>query len=318
MKTLKVAVIGVGYLGKEHARIYRGLPEVDLIGICDTDPSKKEIADQLQTNFFTDYHEIIGRVDIASIASPTSTHYEIGRDLLSSGIHVLIEKPITTRIDHADELIKIAKEKTLALHVGHLERYNSAVRRIEKIAKNIRFLEIHRLGPFTPRINDVGVVLDLMIHDIDLILQLVKSEIESIDGTGIPVLTKYEDIANVRIKFKNKAIANITASRLTPDRQRKIRIFQEDAYISLDYITQTAKIYRKKGFPQALIGGQISREEIDIQKEEPLKVELEHFVHSVSRGTSPGKPDVQARDALKVALDIRDSIRENAPLPIQV
>ena len=318
MKKLKAAVIGTGHLGKEHARIYHLISDVELVAICDLEPSKAELAQQLNTRFVSDFHDILSEIDIASVVTPTSTHYKVARDLLSAGIHTLVEKPVTSRIEEADELIEIAKAKNLTLHVGHLERYNAGFRKIEKISKNVRFLEIHRLGPFSPRISDCGVVLDLMIHDLDLILQLVKSEISSIDAIGIPVLTRYEDIANVRIKFKNHAIANITASRLTPDRQRKIRIFQEDAYISLDYITQTAQIYRKASLPQALFGGKISREQVEIQKEEPLKAELEHFVRSVARGSFNGKPDIQARDALKLALDILDSIKQNSPLPIQV
>lgn len=318
MKKLKVAVIGVGHLGKEHARIYHEFPETELTAICDINASERHRAEALNTRFITDYHELLGQIDIASIVTPTSTHYQIARDFLSAGTHVLIEKPITTRLEEADELIDIARQKHLALQVGHLERYNAGLRRIGEIAKNIRFLEIHRLGPFNARISDCGVVLDLMIHDLDIVLQLVKSEIESIDAMGINVLTPYEDIANARIKFKNKTIADITASRLTPDAQRKIRIFQEDAYISLDYVKQTAQIFRKRAFPQALFGGQIGREEIDIQKGESLKAELEDFARSVARGTNHGKPDVAARNALQMALQILESIKQNAPQPLDV
>lgn len=318
MKKLKVAVIGVGHLGKEHARIYHELPQVELTAVCDVNSSERHRAETLNTRFAADYHDLLGQTDIASIVTPTSTHYQIARDFLSAGAHVLIEKPITTRLEEADELISLAREKNLALQVGHLERYNAALRRIGEIAKNIRFVEIHRLGPFNARISDCGVVLDLMIHDIDILLQLVKSEIESIDAIGINVLTPYEDIANARIKFKNKTIADVTASRLTPDAQRKIRIFQEDAYISLDYVKQSAQIYRKKSFPQALIGGPISREEIDIQKGESLKAELEDFIESTAKGTNHGKPDVAARNALQVALQVLESIKQNAPQPLDV
>ena len=316
MKKLKAAVIGVGHLGKSHARIYHELPNVDLVALCDINPEQKTQADALGTNFTADYRSVLGQVDIASIVTPTSTHYTIAKDFLNSGVHVLIEKPITSQLDEADELIEISRQKKLILQVGHLERYNAGFRKIERIAKNVRFIEVHRLGPFNPRIKDCGVVLDLMIHDIDIILQLVKSEIESLDAIGINVLTAYEDIANVRIKFKNKAIADITASRLTPEAQRKIRIFQEDAYISLDYVAQSGQIFRKSGFAEALFGGKISREQIDIQKEEPLRAELEDFVKSAERGTPSGKPDLDARNALKVALDILKSIEENAPKPL--
>ena len=316
MKKLRAAVIGVGHLGKEHARIYHGLPNVELVALCDRDPSKAERAQTFGTQFTTDFRELLGSIDMASIVTPTVTHFEIAREVMNAGVHVLIEKPITSRLEDADELIEIAKQKRLTLRVGHLERYNAGFRRVQQIAKNIRFFEIHRLGPFTDRIKDCGVVLDLMIHDIDIVLQLVKSEIASIDAIGINVLTPYEDIANVRIKFKNKAIADLTASRLTPEAQRKIRIFQEDAYISLDYVAQTAQIFKKASFPQALFGGKISREQIDIQKGEPLKAEIEDFAQSVANGSSHGKPDVEAREALQVALQVLESIRENTPQPL--
>lgn len=316
MKKLKAAVFGAGHLGKEHARIYHGLPEVELIGVADIDPEKEEIAKNLGVAFDTDFRNLLGQIDLASIATPTSVHHQVARETLAAGVHCLVEKPITPRLEEADELIEIARRKNLTLRVGHLERFNAGFRRIEQIARNIRFIEIHRLGPFNARINDCGVVLDLMIHDIDILLQLVKSEIASLDAIGIPVLTPYEDIANVRVKFKNNAIADLTASRLTPERQRKIRIFQEDAYISLDYVTQTAQIFRKAGFAQALFGGKISREEVPIEKEEPLKAEIEHFIRSVRDGSSHGKPDVQAREALRIALEILESIKQNAPKPV--
>lgn len=316
MKKLRAAVIGIGHLGKEHARIYHELPDVELVALCDLDETKAERATSLGVRFTSNFRDLFGTVDLVSIVTPTSTHFQIAREVLGAGIHSLIEKPITSRLEDADELIEVAKRKNVALKVGHLERYNAGFKRVEQIAKNIRFLEIHRLGPFSPRISDCGVVLDLMIHDLDIVLQLVKSEIESLDAVGINVLTPYEDIANVRIKFKNKTIANLTASRLTPDAQRKIRIFQEDAYISLDYVAQSAQIYRKAGFPQALFGGKISREVIEGQKEEPLKAELQDFVRTVANGSANGKPDTAAREALRVALLVLESVKENAPQPL--
>ena len=309
MKTerkLRVGVIGVGHLGKEHVRIYGNLPNVELVGICDTDSQKSEKAKEYNTAFFADFKKLIPQVEAVSIAVPTSGHYHIARECLAKGIHTLIEKPITSHLEEADELIRIATEKKLTLQVGHVERYNSALQRVEKIARDIRFLEIHRLGPFTPRITDCGVVLDMMIHDLDIMLQLVKSEIASLDAIGISVLTPFEDIANVRIKFKNGAVCDLTASRLTPERQRKIRIFQEDAYISLDYQAQTAQIFRKSGFS-------ITREEIEIQKEEPLKAELESFVDSILDGSGLGRADVEARQALALAIRIVDEIKKNSP-----
>ena len=217
-KRLKIGVIGIGHLGKEHARIYHDLKDdCELIGLCDTDGSKAEKAGHLRLPFFTRYQDMIGKVDAVSIATPTFTHYEIARDFLKGGVHTLIEKPITLRLVDADDLMELARENRCAVQVGHIERHNPGLKRIGEIARNIRFFEIHRLGPFTGRINDCGVVLDLMIHDLDIVLSLVKSEVQSFDAVGINVLTPFEDIANVRIRFKNGSVADLTASPLSPD-----------------------------------------------------------------------------------------------------
>ena len=303
-KALKVAVIGIGHLGKEHARIYKSLENTEVIGLCDTDPARKERAELLGVPLLNNYHELIGKVDAVSIATPTFTHYSIAKDFLKAGIHTLIEKPICLKLEEADELLDLARKNNCALQVGHIERHNPGFRRIEEIAKNIRFFEIHRLGPFTGRINDCGVVLDLMIHDLDIVLGMMKSEVVSFDAVGINVLTPFEDIANVRMKFKNGAVADMTASRMTFERQRKIRIFQEDAYISLDYEAQSAKIFRKEG-------GEIKQETIDIQKSEPLKEELNFFLEGIRSGKSLGKPDEGARDALRFAIEIVTAIKNN-------
>lgn len=300
---MKVGVVGIGHLGKEHARIYKELPEAELVAVCDRDSSKKERAAALGVPFYTDPKALIGKVDCVSVATPTSEHYKVAKEFLVRGIHTLIEKPITLRLDEADELIELAQKNRCCLQVGHIERHNPGFRRIEEIAKNIRFFEIHRLGPFTGRINDCGVVLDLMIHDLDIVMGLVKSELLSFDAVGINVLTPFEDIANVRLKFKNGAVADLTASRLTPEKQRKIRIFQEDAYISLDYGAQTGKIFKKEGF-------QILQENIEIEKSEPLREELKYFLSLVKSGAGLGKPDTAARDALKLALEIVDQIQK--------
>lgn len=308
MKKLKVGVIGVGHLGKEHARIYKELPDSELVGICDQDPAKAEKAKELGVAYYKTPRELIGKVDAVSIATPTSTHYQVALEFLKAGIHTLVEKPITLKLEEADELIALARQKHCALQVGHIERHNPGFKRIEEIAKNIRFFEIHRLGPFTGRINDCGVVLDLMIHDLDIVLCLVKSEVASFDAIGVNVLTPFEDIANVRMKFKNGAVADITASRLTFEKQRKIRIFQEDAYISLDYGAQSCKIFRKNG-------AEISQESIDIEKAEPLKEELKFFLSNIQSGKSLGNPDTAARNALQLALEIAAMVQANLPKP---
>ncbi|MDP3921549.1 MAG: Gfo/Idh/MocA family oxidoreductase [Candidatus Omnitrophota bacterium] len=301
---LKVAVIGLGHLGKVHARIYRELPEAELVAVCDSDPTKEITAEGLQTPYVQDYRSLIGKVDAVSVATPTATHYEIASEFLRHGIHTLIEKPITLNLEDADDLLGLARDNHCALRVGHLERHNPGLKRVEEIVSNIRFFEIHRLGPFTGRINDCGVVLDLMIHDLDIVLNFMKSEVASFDAVGINVITPYEDIANVRIKFQNGAVADLTASRLTPEKQRKIRIFQENAYISLDYEAQSCKIFTKEG-------SAISQESIDIEKAEPLKEELRFFLSQIRSGDSLGRPDEAARDALKFALEIVEAIRKN-------
>ena len=306
---LRIGVIGVGHLGKEHARIYRDLPGCKLVGIADPDPAKEDKAKELGTAYYKDFRDLVGKVDAVSVATPTSTHYSVAKEFLKAGIHTLIEKPITLKLEEADELLALARQKNCALQVGHIERHNPAYKRAEAIAKNIRFLEIHRLGPFTGRINDCGVVLDLMIHDLDIVLGLVKSEVLSFDAVGVNVLTPFEDIANIRLKFKNGTIANITASRLTFEKQRKIRIFQEDAYISLDYGNQTGKVIRKNG-------SEISQEEVAIEKAEPLKEELKFFIANIRSGKSLGHPDTAARDALKLALEIAARIQAEHPQPL--
>ncbi len=311
-KVLKAAVVGIGHLGKEHARIYKELAEqCQLLGLCDIDFSKKVQAEALGLPFFEDYKDLIGRVDAVSIATPTSAHYSIAKEFLKAGAHTLIEKPITLRLEEAEELLELARLHRCVLQVGHVERHNPGFKRIEEIVKNIRFFEIHRLGPFTGRINDCGVVLDLMIHDLDIVLSLVKSEIASFDAVGINVLTPFEDIANVRIKFKNGAVADLTASRLTFEKQRKIRIFQEDAYISLDYEAQSAKIIRKEN-------GRIIQEVVNVEKAEPLKEEIRHFLSQIQNGKNFGCPDEAARNALRFALDIVQAIQKNQSEALKV
>lgn len=304
-RKIRIGVVGVGHVGKEHARILASLPQAEVIGICDPDSSKKEIADSLGLPFFRNHKDLIGKVEAVTIATPTASHGCIAREFLNAGIHTLVEKPFTLRLEDADELLAIARAKKLAIQVGHVERHNPGFRKVEEIvARKLGFIEIHRLSPFTPRVKDCGVVLDMMIHDLDIVLGLVKSEIQSFDAIGIPVLTPFEDIANVRVRFKNGTVADITASRLTPEKQRKIRIFQEDAYISLDYGNQTGQIFRKGTF-------NIHQENIEIQKSEPLREEIEYFLNGILSGKSLGRPDEAARNALAFALQIIDSIQAN-------
>jgi len=304
MSKLRAGIIGIGHVGKEHARLYHDLKDkVELIGICDIDSSKEEKAKELGVPFYKDFRKILSSVDLVSICVPTSLHHKIALECLKSNIHCLVEKPIAMTLEEADELIDVARERNLLLQVGHVERYNSGFQEIAKIVKNPRFIEVHRLGPFNPRINDCGVVLDLMIHDLDILLSLVREKVVRVEAIGIPVLTKFEDIANARLKFSNGCICDITASRLTPEKQRKIRIFQPDAYISLDYAEQKAKIYRKEFFS-------ISSKEVDIQKSESLRKEIDDFLNKVGSKKDFGSPDIAAREALALALQILESIDE--------
>ena len=310
MESLRVAVIGVGYLGSHHARIYRTLKGVTLTGLCDTDPAKAQWARKFRTEFFPDHRALFGKVDAVSIVVPTQGHFQIAKAFLEQGIHVLIEKPMTQTLEEADILLDIARRRGLLIQVGHVERFNKAVETMDAIFRSPRFLECHRLGPFRKRGTEVGVVLDLMIHDIDIVLYLVKSQVERIDAVGVNVLTPFTDIANVRINFKNGAVANLTASRITKDFMRKIRIFGDNAYVSLDYMKQRARLYRKEG-------NAIRVQKIAIPKEEPLKRELEAFAASVRLREKPLVSGEDGREALRVALEVERMIQERLTLAHQ-
>src|SRR3989338_2404771 len=232
--SIRTAVIGTGKLGARHAEVYSKLPGVELVGVCDIiEHRAKETASTCHTKVFRDHRELFGRVDAASIVVPSEKHYEISKEFLASGVSLLIEKPITTSLPEADDLLALAREKNLIIQVGHIERFNSAIRTIKSIIHTPRFIECHRLGPYDPRVVDTGVTLDLMIHDIDIVLDLIKSPIETVDAVGACILSKTEDIANARIRFTNRSVCDLTASRVTTDVMRKIRIFQDDGYISL-------------------------------------------------------------------------------------
>jgi predicted dehydrogenase len=294
----------VGSLGSIHARTYSSLEGVDLVGVCDIDRERlNSIAQELNTQAFRDYHKLIGVVDCASIVVPTKDHYNVAKDFLKAGVHLLIEKPITQTVEEADELLDIARAKNLTLAVGHVERFNAAIGAIKKLKGDIKFIECHRLGPFVSRVRDVGVVLDLMIHDIDIILWLIKSPIKNIEAVGVKILTKHEDIANARLTFQNGAVCNITASRVTPYTVRKIRMFQPNAYISLDYVKQDALIYTRRF-------GKIVSQQIDINKERPLQKEIASFIHCLRSGQKPLASGEEGRNALYVALEILKKIKE--------
>jgi len=303
MEKLYVGVIGVGHLGSKHAKVYSELDNVVLAGVCDIDKEKGEKASKkYHAPFFYNYHDLLEKVQAVSISVPTFLHYKIAKECLEKGIHVLIEKPITRTLKEADELLEIATKKGLIIQVGHIERFNSAVRAIEPYISTPRFIECNRLGPFVERASDIGVVLDLMIHDIDIILGLIKSPVEYIEAVGVSSVSDHEDTANVRLRFANNTVCDLTASRVTKKASRNIIISQEDSHINLNYLTQSAILYKRKN-------RRLKKEKIKIFKEEPLKKELESFVHCVINNKRPVVSGEEARKALRVAIDITKQIR---------
>jgi predicted dehydrogenase len=304
MDKIKVAVVGIGHVGSIHAKIYSQIKGVELAAVCDIDIKKaKRFALKYNVKYSNDYHSLFNFVDAVSITVPTSLHYKIAKEFLKNGIHTLIEKPITTSLKEADELLNIAKKKKLIIQVGHVERFNSAIIAIKKLPGIPKFIECHRIGPFSGRGIDVSVVLDLMIHDIDIILDLVLSPIRKIEAIGAKILSNKADIANARIFFKNGTVSNLTASRVSEDSIRKIRIFKERSYISLDYVKQEALIYRK-------LKNKIKSYQIPIRKEAPLKAEINSFIECVKYNKQPIVSGKEARKALKLALDIENMIKK--------
>jgi predicted dehydrogenase len=302
MNIIKVAVVGTGYLGSLHAKLYKEIESCKLAAICDVDKNRlTELSSQLGVPGFSDYKKLFGQVDAISLSVPTKLHYSLSVEFLKHGIHVLVEKPITETLKQANTLIRLAKKNKLILQVGHVERFNSAFSAAQVFFKNPYFIECHRLSNFPNRSLDVGVVLDLMIHDIDIVLGLVKSEIKRIDAVGVGVLTPFEDIANARITFKNGCVCNLTASRISDESMRKIRIFLKNAYISLDYKNVQAFIYRKT--PQGIV-----KEALPIEKEQPLKKELSSFIDCVRNHTQPLVSGEVGRSALAAALQILKQI----------
>ncbi len=302
MKSLRVGVVGVGHIGGNHARIYAETPQADFTAIYDIDTARaQEIATKFKVQAAPSLDAFAAHADAASVATPTHSHFAVARELLSRGKHLLIEKPITEKTGDAHELARLAAEKRLVLQVGHVERFNPVLSALEEHLTHPRFIEAHRLSPYPNRSTDIGVVLDLMIHDLEIILHLVRAPVESIDAVGVPVLSRGEDIANARLRFAGGCIANITSSRISPERMRKIRVFQEDAYLSLDYQAQSGEIYRR-------VDGQIAREAVAIEKEEPLRQQLAAFVECAITGGEPRVSGSHAAAALELAVEITKRI----------
>ena len=336
---LRVAVIGAGSLGKEHARIYAQLAAdktIQFSGVHDSNPEVGQRQALLHgVPFLKDIGEAAEKSDALSIVTPTQTHYDLSKQFLNLGKHILVEKPMTDNAQQAAELVLLARQKDCLLQVGHVERFNPVFTYLEKVATCPRFIETHRLSPFPARSTDIGVVLDLMIHDLDLVLAFVKSPVQSVDAVGVPVLSQTEDIANARIRFANGCVANLTASRVSPERMRKIRVFSsgpQTSYISLDYRAQEGFIYRIARHDEAessllkkllrtkdstivseFGGKRIVREPVPIAKDEPLKLELAHFIDCIQARRAPLVSGESAKQALDLALEITAKIADSKP-----
>jgi len=301
---LRVAVVGVGHLGRHHARVFSELPDVTLVGVADTDGGRaREAAERSQTKAYTDYEDLLGEVDAFSVAVPTDLHAGIGARILETGHHLFIEKPITTTLAEADRLIELAERGNMTLQVGHIERFNPGVMALERYLHDPRFIEAHRLGPLPGRGHEVGVVLDLMIHDLDLVIALVKSPVVQCESFGVAVLTEQEDISNARIRFESGCVADLTVSRITPERQRKLRVFQSDAYLSLDFMEKRLEVYRR-GRDPATGELRIEREVVDPGEHDALTAELSSFVDSVRSGEPPVVSGKEGREALRLGLEV--------------
>jgi predicted dehydrogenase len=303
---IPVGVVGAGYAGRLHAEKYARSPRARLIGVVDIDPDRsEEVAREWGVVALTDYRDLFDRVRCVSVAVPTRLHYEVARDFLSAGIDVLVEKPMTADLEEARRLVALAGETGLMLQVGHLERFNPAIRRLEAAVQNPQFIECHRLASFVERGTDVDVVLDLMIHDIDVISSLVRSPVARVEAVGVAVLTDKPDIANARIRFDSGCIANITSSRVSTKRERKIRIFQPDSYISIDYDQKRAQIYRRVRKPEG--SWDIQGETIEIREGDALADQVDSFLDSVA---TRRRPLVSGEEGLR-ALEIAGLIREH-------
>jgi len=309
---LKVGVVGVGYIGFHRAQKYQDIPEVELVGLVDPDPEVKEKAQTLKVPYFSDPAGIISRVDAVSIAVPTPRHFEIAREFLRRGKHVLIEKPITGKSDQAEELIRLARSEKAVLQVGHTERFNPIVEALSGRVKDPRFFEIHRLSLFHDRGTEVDVVMDIMIHDLDIVLELVPVPIKQVVSIGVPVLSPLVDIANARIEFENGAVANLTASRVSLKRMRKIRIFQIDGYASVDCDRQEGVYCRRVSEDNGGISEhKIEVETLEVKKRDALASETQGFVDAVRGKSKPRVGGEEGKRALALAEKIIEGFKQS-------
>ncbi len=307
MSALRAAVVGVGYLGRFHAEKYAAHPGVDLVAVVDVDPVRANtIAAQLGVEAVTDHRALRGRVDCASVVVPTQYHHAVARDLLDADIDVLVEKPLTETIQEGKALIELAMRRARVLQVGHLERFNPALVALDGMVTEPRFIECHRLAPFSERGTDVDVVLDLMIHDLDVILSIVRSAVRSVEAVGVPVLSASVDIANARLRFANGCIANVTASRVSLKRERKMRIFQPDAYLAVDFGERRVMVCRRQTGPDGQVA--LAIENREVAETDALEAEIGAFVESVRLREQPPVDGWDGLRALEVAHVIRESL----------
>jgi predicted dehydrogenase len=306
MGKLRAGVIGVGYLGSFHAEKYARLQGVELTGVADIKSARgSEIAARYGVPAYTDYRELLGGIELASIVVPTESHYQVARGCLEAGVHILVEKPVTQTVEQADHLIGLALERNCVFQVGHLERFNPALLALQGTLKHPVFIESHRLAPFKARGTDISVVLDLMIHDIDIILNMVASPLKEVRAMGVPVLTDEIDIGNARLEFQSGCVANVTASRVSPHAMRKIRVFQPDEYISIDYLERSIALSRKQSAgitPMEL--PRIETQEMKFDQQDALALEISAFIDAISNGAPPPVSGADGKRALEVALEI--------------
>jgi predicted dehydrogenase len=329
MDKIKVGVVGVGHLGKHHARVYSQIPEAQLSGVYDANSERaQKVAEEFHTRYFENLSDLLERIDAVSLVVPTTFHYSLACYILASGKNLLVEKPITETVKQAEELVSIAKAKNLIIQVGHIERFNPAFKAIENLELEPKFIESHRLAQFDPRGTDVAVILDLMIHDLDLILTLVKSQVERIEAAAVSVISDSEDIANARLTFENGCVANVTSSRISARPLRKMRLFQKNSYISLDFLQRSVEIYKlvdadfvlPKGkerktvvgnIPTGEVGKTIIYEKPEIKAEDMLTSEIESFLNAVKNKTHPEVSGEDGKRALAVALEIVNKAKEH-------
>lgn len=317
-KNLRGAVIGVGHMGRYHANVYYELPGVDLKAVVDLNEEQgKVVAEQYNSKYYKKYDDIYDKVDLVTIAVPTSKHYPVTKAFLERGIHVLLEKPVTNDLEEARDLFETAAKNNVVLHIGQIERFNGAVQELKNVITEPIMIECRRLGPFNPRINDVGVVMDLMIHDIDIVLNLVDSRVKRINALGTSVFTKNEDLANVQLQFENGCIANLMASRVTQHKKRILTVTQQDKYVVLDYTNQNIFIHRQASSEHFLTKEQLRytqesfTEQIFVHKENPLKLEIKHFIECASDGAERSVPVENELYSLQIALEVMSELAKD-------